>query len=108
MALPTFMLSVLILVQHGNAFASGAVIVAQLDSVGKSTPSPSPTPSQPQNEVESSTSLFKIVVKDYGEDNENRLVGISVSVSNKTEINNFTMSLSTTKSPSELKNQYLH
>lgn len=113
-SLPTLVIifAVLILVLRGGAtIASGAVIVAQLDS---GTPPPTAPPAPSSSSQENATaSRFQIVVKDYTED-DNRLAGASSlainsnSTSNETELSNSTVPLATpnsstmtTKSPSE-------
>lgn len=113
-SLPTLVIifAVLILILHGGAtIASGAVIVAQLDS---GTPPPTAPPAPSSSSQENATaSRFQIVVKDYTED-DNRLAGASSlainsnSTSNETELSNSTVPLATpnsstmtTKSPSE-------
>lgn len=81
------------IVLHGNAFASGAVIVAHQHQHTEDLAAT--TSSSVINTAESiSNSSFQIVVKDYAE-NDNRLMGGGTNKTDKS------LPTTTTKSPSE-------
>lgn len=90
----------LFVVLHGNAFASGAVIVAHQQNI-EDIAAATPLINSAAVAAKSSNSSFQIVVKDYAEDDNRLMIGGS---SNGTEKSLPT----TTKSPSESTVYYLH
>lgn len=109
MSISLAVLSIAVLL-HGNVFVSGAVIVAKEPNThpteDNSTDLPLVGVEKPTtSKNETSSGGFQIVVKDYVEDDNNR-----VAASNETEKTSTTAqpAVTTTKSPSELKIQYLH
>lgn len=84
-------------------FASGAVIVAQLDNNTPAIISSSTVVPSSSQAAENSTSRFQIVVKDYPEDDNRLVAGGASSVVSSNETDTSGLPVTTTKSPSELR-----
>lgn len=101
MTMQTWITLVTVVLSITATFASGAVIVAQLDNNTPAIISSSTV--VPSQAAENSTSRFQIVVKDYPEDDNRLVVGGASSVVSSNETDTSGVPVTTTKSPSELR-----
>lgn len=103
MTMQTWITLVTVVLSIIATFASGAVIVAQLDNNTPAIISTSTAVPSSSSQAENSTSRFQIVVKDYPEDDNRLVAGGASPVVSSNETDTSGLPVTTTKSPSELR-----
>lgn len=103
MTMQTWITLVTVVLSIFATFASGAVIVAQLDNNTPAIISTSTAVPSSSQAAENSTSRFQIVVKDYPEDDNRLVAGGASPVVSSNETDTSGLPVTTTKSPSELR-----